>query len=76
MFRLPASAITSAEGKPAVYVVDPTSHDLLLKPVVVSQQTSSLLLVGSGLAEGDLVVTAGVSKLRPGQNVRLEEGRP
>jgi hypothetical protein len=33
------------------------------------------LLVESGLADGDIVVTAGVQALRPGQQVRLLESR-
>ncbi|CRI57753.1 efflux RND transporter periplasmic adaptor subunit [Pseudomonas sp. CCOS 191] len=66
---LPASTLTSDEGKPAVYVVQPTTHELVRKPVVVARYTASQTIIESGLAEGDAVVIAGVSKLRPGQKV-------
>jgi hypothetical protein len=33
-------------------------------------------VVGSGLAAGDVIVTAGVQALRPGQKVRLLEATP
>lgn len=74
VFRLPASAMTSAEGSPAVYVVNPESKELERRLVSLSQQTASQVIVDEGLTAGDLVVVAGVSKLRPGQTVRLEEG--
>lgn len=75
VFRLPSSAITSQDGRPAVFVVDPETLTLERKPVALAQQTSAQIIVGDGLDQGDLVVTAGVSKLRPGQSVRLEDGQ-
>ena len=75
LFALPASAMTSHDGKPAVFVVQPSSQELALKPVVVARYTADQALVESGLTEGDAVVTAGVSKLRPGQKVAFEPNR-
>jgi RND family efflux transporter MFP subunit len=74
VFRLPASAITSTAGVPAVYVVDPVSLELIRKPIEVAQQSGAQIVLERGIEEGDMVVIAGVSKLRPGQHVRLEEG--
>lgn len=71
---LPASALTSEDGHPAVFVVQPSSQELVRKPVVVARYTTTQVLVESGLAEGDAVVTAGVSKLRPGQKVAYDGG--
>jgi hypothetical protein len=42
-----------------------------LRPVELLRQTSSTVVVSSGLEGGELVVTAGVHALRPGQKVRL-----
>lgn len=69
LFVLPASALTNQDGKPAVFVVQPSTQELIRKPVAVARYTATEALVDSGLAEGDAVVTAGVSKLRPGQKV-------
>lgn len=66
---LPASALTDAAGQPAVFVVQPATQELVRKPIVVSRYSATQVLVESGLADGDAVVTAGVSKLRPGQKV-------
>ncbi|WP_445494767.1 efflux RND transporter periplasmic adaptor subunit [Pseudomonas sp. 8(2025)] len=72
LFILPATSLTSEEGKPAVFVVQPSDHVLIRKPVVVTRFTATQALIESGLTEGDAVVTAGVSKLRAGQKVVYE----
>ena len=69
---LPASALTAENGQPAVYVVEPRSKTLKRKPVTVSRYTASSIYVTSGLAAGDDIVTAGVSKLRPNQIVAFD----
>jgi RND family efflux transporter MFP subunit len=68
---VPPSALTQAEGGPAVWVVDPGSLIVSLRPVEVGQFALDSVAVASGLQEGELVVTAGVQVLRPGQKVRL-----
>ncbi|MCB2254987.1 efflux RND transporter periplasmic adaptor subunit [Pseudomonas chlororaphis] len=72
---LPAAALTSVDGNPAVYVVQPSTHELLRKPVVVARYTVEQAIIESGLAEGDAVVVAGVSKFRPGQKVAYDAGQ-
>ncbi len=69
--EIPASALTSAEGQPAVWVVDPASMAVALRPVAVERFTPASVVVLDGLVSGDIVVTAGVQALRPGQIVRL-----
>lgn len=68
---LPAGALTRAEGQPAVWVVDPAAQTVSLRAVEVLRFDPARVLVGQGLAVGDMVVTAGVQTLRPGQKVRL-----
>lgn len=70
---LPAAAISAADGKPAVFVVDAASGKLTLKPVTVERYSEKNVLVSSGVDAGERVVVAGVSKLRPGQIVSLDE---
>src|SRR6266404_2078983 len=71
VIQLPGTALTQSEGKPAVWVVDPTKKTVSLVPVTVGHYDTSSAVVAQGLKDGDLVVTAGVQALRPGQEVRL-----
>jgi len=71
-FELPATALTIADNKqPALWVVDPKSMEVSLRPVELLQQGSSTIVVSRGLEGGELIVTAGVHALRPGQKVQL-----
>lgn len=73
---LPGSALFDKGGQPAVWLVDPTSGTVSLKPIVVNRFETDRVVVGEGLAKGDVVVTAGVNRLREKQKVRLSEGTP
>lgn len=69
--ELPATALTTTNNQPAVWVVDPKSLEVSLRPVELLRQTSTSIIVSHGIEGGDLIVTAGVHALRPGQKVRL-----
>jgi membrane fusion protein, multidrug efflux system len=69
--EVPASALTQANGQAAVWVVDSGSETVAMRNIEVLRHDPSRVLVGQGLANGDIVVTAGVQALRPGQKVRL-----
>ena len=69
--ELPASALTEANGQPAVWVVDPHSHTVSLREVDVSRYDPGSVVISKGLENGEVVVTAGVQVLHPGQQVRL-----
>jgi multidrug efflux pump subunit AcrA (membrane-fusion protein) len=68
---LPGSALFDKDGQPAVWVVNPTRSVVGLKPVVVARYETDRVIVSEGLAKGDVVVTAGVNRLRENQQVRL-----
>jgi RND family efflux transporter MFP subunit len=70
---VPASAITREANEPAVYLVDPINSTLLLKKVNVARYSNGTAYIIAGLNDGDRVVVAGVSKLRPGQKVLSEK---
>ena len=72
--EVPASALTETEGRPAVWVVDPQSHTVSLRDVEVLRYDPAAIVISQGLETGELVVTAGVQTLRPGQKVRLLGG--
>lgn len=74
--ELPASALTEANGRPAVWVVDPKTQTVALRNVEILRYDSESIVVSRGLGPGDVVVTAGVQVLRPGQKVRLLGAKP
>lgn len=69
--EIPGSAVHRAEGRAAVWVVDPRSNTVSLRKIEARSINVSRVEVTSGLGAGDIVVTAGVQALRPGQQVRL-----
>ena len=69
--EVPASALTEANGHPAVWVVDPQSKTVSLREVDVLRHDPAAVVISQGLETGDLVVTAGVQTLRPGQKVQI-----
>jgi hypothetical protein len=67
---IPGSALFQKDGKPAVWLVEKDST-VQLKPIAVQRYQGDSVVVGDGLAQGDVVVTAGVQKLLSGQKVAL-----
>jgi multidrug efflux pump subunit AcrA (membrane-fusion protein) len=62
------SALFQKDGKPAVWLVE-KDNTVQLKPITAQRYQGDAVIVGDGLAQGDVVVTAGVQKLLPGQKV-------
>jgi membrane fusion protein, multidrug efflux system len=67
---IPGSALFQKDGKPAVWLVE-KDKTVQLKPIAVQRYQGDSVVVGDGLAQGDVVVTAGVQKLLPGQKVAV-----
>ena len=67
---IPGSALFQKDGKPAVWLVD-KDGTVQLKPITVQRYQGDSVVVADGLSRGDVVVTAGVQKLLPGQKVAL-----
>jgi RND family efflux transporter MFP subunit len=72
---LPLSALAGDRAQPSVWIVDPATKQVRAKPVTVGQYREDGVSIIGGLAAGDLVVTAGVHKLRAGQTVRVADAR-
>lgn len=71
LVELPGSALFEQDGKPAVWIVDAKAGTVSVRPVSVGRYTGDRIVLNGGLNKGDVVVTAGVQKLIPGQKVRL-----
>jgi len=69
---LPASAMASADGKPAVWVIDPATNEVSLRPIAISEYRTGDFVVAAGIAPNDLVVTEGAKFLREDQRVAWE----
>jgi RND family efflux transporter MFP subunit len=68
---LPWGSLFEIDGNPAVWVIDPRSTTVSLVPVVVDRYNRGIVAVTGGLETGQIVVTAGVQMLRPGQKVEI-----
>ena len=71
--ELPATALVRADGRTAVWVFDKGSGTVSLRSIEVRNADATSVQVAGGLNPGEVVVTAGVQALRPGQKVRLLE---
>ncbi|WP_084334743.1 efflux RND transporter periplasmic adaptor subunit [Bradyrhizobium arachidis] len=69
---LPWSAMTADGTAPAVWVVDSASNTVSLKPIVVDDYETGIIVIKSGLQPGDRVVTDGGKLLSPGQAVTFD----
>jgi RND family efflux transporter MFP subunit len=69
--EIPASALLRSGTQTAVWVVDSKTSAVAVRPIDVAGYGSNTVAVAGGLDSGDVVVTAGVHALHPGQKVRL-----
>ena len=68
--RLPLTAIWQKDDQPRVWVVDPKTAKVHTQPVTLAGAHDDHVLIASGLSGGETVVTAGVTQLFEGQQVR------
>jgi multidrug efflux system membrane fusion protein len=65
------TALFRVNGRPQVWVVNPQTLKVAARSVQVGELDGTRAAIVSGLAAGEWVVTAGVHKIAPGQQVRL-----
>lgn len=76
VINIPATALTKVNSQPAVWVVDPTDKTVSIRNVDVLRFDPARVAVSGGLTTGEVIVTAGVQALHPGQKVRLLGSEP
>jgi len=69
--KLPLSALKEHQGASHVWLVDPATMTVRLQLVDVLGADGNDAVIGAGLSPGQVVVTAGVHVLTPGQKVKL-----
>lgn len=75
MIVLPWTALSSVDGKPAVWIVDQGDATVSLGPVKIANYETGRVIISGGLSPGDTVVVDGGKMLRPGQKVRILGGQ-
>ena len=71
MIDIPATALTRMNQQPAVWVLDPSTSTVAIRNVDVFRFDEAQAIISQGLDTGEIVVTAGVQALYPGQKVRV-----
>jgi RND family efflux transporter MFP subunit len=68
---VPQTALFRINGQPQVWVLDRATRKVVARSVQLGEMSGERATVRSGLKAGEWVVTAGVHKIAPGQEVRL-----
>jgi RND family efflux transporter MFP subunit len=76
VINIPATALTKFNSQPAVWIVNPSSRTISIRNVDVLRYDPARVAVSGGLTTGEVIVTAGVQALHPGQKVRLLGSEP
>jgi RND family efflux transporter MFP subunit len=71
VIAIPATALTEQNRQPAVWIVDPKNLTVSMRNVELLRHDPGTVVIAQGLDTGDIVVTAGIQALHPGQKVRL-----
>lgn len=77
-FIVPSVAVGADRNGRFVFIVEPSTDGLAIvqrKEVIVGELTAEGIEIYEGIQDGDLVVTAGVSKIKDGMRVRLPGNR-
>ncbi len=69
--KLPLSALKEEQGRTVVWIVDKGSMTVKPQPVQLAGADGNDAVITAGLIPGQMVVTAGVHVLTPGQKVKL-----
>ena len=76
--KLPLSALREDQGRSAVWLVDRNTMSVASQEVQLAGADGNEAVITGGLAPGQIVVTAGVHVLQPGQKVKfyVDPGAP
>ncbi len=69
--KLPLSALLEEQGRSSVWLVDSQAMTVSSRPVQIAGADGNEAVISSGLVPGQIVVTAGVHVLNPGQKVKF-----
>lgn len=70
---LPPSSLASVAGQPGVWIVDPATSAVSVRPITIARYETDRIIVAAGLRPGDLVVTGDAQRMSPNQMVAIAE---
>lgn len=70
VIRIPLAAVQQRDGQPRVWVISPASSTLVERAIEIAEPAGESVSVTRGLADGEVIVTAGGHLLQAGQKVR------
>jgi len=70
LVHIPMPALVEQQGQKGVWIYDPAAQAVAFRPIAIAGIIGNDILVGDGLKDGDMVVTAGAPLLQAGQKVR------
>ncbi|WP_263261452.1 efflux RND transporter periplasmic adaptor subunit [Pseudomonas sp. RIT-PI-S] len=73
--ELPLRALQDAEGQTRVWVIDEQAHTVAPRPVKVLERKSETAIVDASVHPGERVVVAGLNSLKPGQQIKNDQGK-
>lgn len=73
--ELPLTALQEVDGQTRIWVIDPQSQTVAPREIKVLSRDSDSALISQGVKPGERIVSAGVNSLKPGQKVKVDEGR-
>jgi len=76
VIEIPAAALVKGNRDPAVWIVDASTLTVSMRAVDVLRHEPEKVVISKGLDPGEIVVTAGVHALHPGQKIRLLGSQP
>ena len=76
VIEIPATALVKDDRDPAVWIVDASTLTVSMRGVDVARHEPEKVVISRGLEPGEIVVTAGVHALHPGQKIRLLGSQP
>jgi len=68
--------VRELQGRSTVWLLDPATMTVRPQPVQVAGADGNAVVISGGLNAGQVVVTAGVHVLTPGQKVKLYASGP
>lgn len=70
VFLIPQQAVSQGPQGPFVYVINPASNGVIVKPIKFDRETKDGWIVREGLNDGDKIIVDGVMRVRPGGPVK------
>ncbi|KFE57969.1 efflux RND transporter periplasmic adaptor subunit [Pseudomonas syringae] len=74
--ELPINALQEVDGKTQIWVIDQQNQTVSPRAVQVVSRSDDTFVLSNGVKPGELIVSAGVNSLKPGQKVKVDEGSP